>query len=332
MVTYKDVGVDIDAATETLRRIKPLIASTFTPNVVRDVGTFGSFYALDLSAWKKPVLVSSIDGVGSKIKVALRTGRHSTIGEDLVNHCVNDIAVCGAEPLYFLDYFATGSLDPNVAEAIMQGLTRACNACGVALVGGETAEMPDVYGHHDYDLVGTIVGVVDRDAILDGSRVKPGDVLLGIASSGLHTNGYTLARHVLLDRKSAYRLGEGLAELDGESIEDVLLRVHSCYLPLIRALRDTVHAFAHVTGGGIEGNTRRVLPEGCRISVSYNAWKRPPIFGLIQEWGAVPERDMRRTFNLGIGLVIIVAPSDMDEVIRIATMHNEVPIKIGVVK
>ena len=331
MATYKDAGVDIDAASEALRRMKPLISSTFTPNVVRDVGAFGGFFALDLSTWKHPVLVSSIDGVGSKVKVALRAGRHDTIGEDLVNHCINDIAVCGAEPLYFLDYFATGSLDPDVAESIMQGLTRACKASGVALIGGETAEMPGVYDRCDYDLAGTIVGIVERENIIDGRRIRSGDVLVGIPSSGLHTNGYTLARHVLHDNGTGFPKDGKPVELEGECIDDILLRVHRCYLSIIRDLREIAHAFVHVTGGGIEGNIRRILPKGRTISVRYDSWKRPPVFSLIQERGAVPEDDMRRTFNLGIGLVVVVAPSDVDQVMRVAALHEERPIKIGVV-
>ena len=278
MTTYKEAGVDIDIANEAFRRMKPLITSTFTPNVIRDVGAFGGFFELDLSKWSTPVLVSSIDGVGTKVKVAQLMGQHDTIGQDLVNHCVNDIAVCGADPLFFLDYFATGKIDPNVAEFIMQGLTHACKQSGISLIGGETAEMPDTYTQGDYDLVGTIIGIVEKDRIFDGVLVRSGDVLMGITSSGLHTNGYTLARRVLLGRLSAFRVGDCPEELEGQSVGDALLQVHKNYLSLIRDLRPVAHAFVHVTGGGIEDNTQRVLPTDHRVNVCYTAWQRPPHF------------------------------------------------------
>ena len=332
MTTYREAGVDIDAAADALSRMKPLIKSTFTPNVIRDVGAFGGFYSLDLSKWKQPVLVSSIDGVGTKVKVAIQVNRHDTIGEDLVNHCVNDIAVCGADPLYFLDYFATARLVPMVAEAIMRGLARACKQSGIALIGGETAEMPDVYMQEDYDLAGTVVGMVEKDRIIDGSQVCSGDVLLGLASAGLHTNGYTLARRVLMGPLSIFQPDDRPEELAGESVAGALLRVHKNYLGVIRDLRPVAHAFVHVTGGGIENNTRRVIPEAHSFTVEYAAWERPPIFGLIQRHGNVPERDMRRTFNLGIGLVVAVAPSDVDAVTALAARHNETPVRIGSVQ
>ena len=329
MTTYKDAGVDIDAADKAFTRLKPLIRSTFTTGVVRDVGAFGAFFQLDHSRWERPTLVSSIDGVGTKVKVAMVAGVHDTVGEDLVNHCVNDIAVCGAEPLCFLDYFATGKLTFDVIEAIMTGLVRACKNAGVALIGGETAEMPDLYIHGDYDLAGTIIGIVERDGIIDGSNVQRGDILWGIASTGLHTNGYSLARRVLLGSLSGFLPGAKPEQLEGDSIEEALLRVHKCYLPLIRDLKEHVHAFAHITGGGIEGNTHRVIPEGLRMQVNYNKWHRPPIFNLIQEHGVVPEEDMRATFNLGIGLVAVAPPSAEQDILRIAATHNEIPIAIG---
>ncbi|MDE2732061.1 MAG: phosphoribosylformylglycinamidine cyclo-ligase [Bacteroidota bacterium] len=332
MTTYREAGVDIDAAADALSRMKPLINSTFTPNVIRDVGAFGGFYSLDLSKWSQPVLVSSMDGVGTKVKVAIQVNRHNTIGEDLVNHSVNDIAVCGAEPLYFLDYFATARLVPKVAEAIMQGLTRACRQSGIALIGGETAEMPDIYMQEDYDLAGTVVGMVEKDRIMDGSQVRRGDVLLGLPSSGLHTNGYTLARRVLMGPLSVFQPDDRPEELAGESVAEALLQVHRNYLGVIRDLRPVAHAFVHVTGGGIGDNTRRVIPEDHNFTVEYSAWERPPIFGLIQRHGNVPENDMRRTFNLGIGLVVAVAPSDVDAVMDLAARHNETPIRIGSVQ
>ena len=329
MTTYKDAGVDIDAADKAFARLKPLIQSTFTPGVVRDVGAFGAFYQLDHSRWEQPTLVSSIDGVGTKVKVAMVAGVHDTVGEDLVNHCINDIAVCGAEPLFFLDYFATGKLTFDVVGDIMAGLVRACKNAGIALIGGETAEMPDLYIRGDYDLAGTIIGVVERKGIIDGSSVKKGDILWGIASTGLHTNGYSLARRVLLGSLSGFVPGQKFEQLGGDTIEEALLRIHKCYLPLIRDLKEHVHAFAHVTGGGIEGNTQRVIPEGLRMQVNYNQWDRPPIFNLIQQHGVVPEEDMRATFNLGIGLVVIAPPSAEKDILRIAAKHNENPIAIG---
>ena len=329
MTTYREAGVDIQAADEALKRLKPAIQSTHTPGVIRDVGAFGGFFQLDIANGTQPVLVSSIDGVGTKVKVAVQAGVHDTIGEDLVHHCINDIAVCGAEPLYFLDYFATGELSAEVIEAVMTGLARACKRSGVALIGGETAEMPDLYSLTDYDLAGVITGVVDKDKIIDGSKVQQGDLLWGIASSGIHTNGYSLARKVLLGTLSGYSLDERPAQLEGKSIQEELLSIHKCYLPLIRDLKEHVHAFVHVTGGGIEGNAQRVLPEGLHLQVDYESWDPFPIFKLIQERGAVPEEDMRSTFNLGIGLVVIAPSSAEKEIRRIATRHQEAPILIG---
>lgn len=331
MTTYRDAGVDIDAGEETVRRIKPLVRRTFTPGVLTDIGAFGSFFELDLEKYRRPVLVSSVDGVGTKLKVAIMTGRHDTVGQDLVNHCVNDIAVCGAEPLYFLDYYATGKLNPDDAEAVVSGFARACEENGCALVGGETAEMPGLYAENDYDLAGTIVGVVEKDAIIDGSKVKKGDVLLGLPSTGLHTNGYSLARHVLLER---FDVNDAPPELNGSTLADVLLAVHRSYLRPIRALIDLglAHGFSHITGGGIEGNTERVVPDGLSIQVDYNAWVRPPIFDLIQSTGNVPEGDMRRAFNLGVGLVSIVPEEKVDEAMRALATIGEHPFVIGSVQ
>jgi phosphoribosylformylglycinamidine cyclo-ligase len=235
-------------------------------------------------------------------------GRHDTIGEDLVNHCVNDIAVLGARPLFFLDYFATGALKPAVLEEVVRGMARACTANGCALVGGETAEMPDLYRAGDFDLAGSIVGVVERDEILDGTRVQEGDLLLGLPSTGLHTNGYSLARRVLFDR---YVANDRPDALGGDSVAEALLAVHRSYLDPIQALiaEGAAHAFAHITGGGLEGNTRRVVPDGLAATFDWDAWSRPPLFRLIQETGDVPEADMRKTFNLGVGLVAVV-PED----------------------
>ncbi len=331
MTVYKDAGVDIQAADEALKRLKPLIRSTHTPGVIRDVGAFGGFFQLDISAYRQPILVSSIDGVGTKVKVAVKAGVHDTVGEDLVNHCINDIAVCGAEPMYFLDYFAAGELSAEILEAVVKGMVRGCKHAGIALIGGETAEMPDLYSLTDYDLAGVIVGLVDKEAIIDGSRIQKGDLLWGIPSSGLHTNGYSLARKVLLGTLSGYRLDERPQELEGKNIQEELLSIHRCYLHLIRDLKEDAHAFVHVTGGGIEGNTRRLLPGGLQIRVDYENWERPPVFRLIQKRGAVPEDDMRETFNLGIGLIVIAPPSAEEEIRRIAAVHHERIIAVGTV-
>ncbi|TDI72277.1 MAG: phosphoribosylformylglycinamidine cyclo-ligase [Bacteroidetes bacterium] len=310
MTTYREAGVDIEVGERVIDEIKPLVRKTFTPGVLSDIGSFGALYRPDFASYSDPVLVSSVDGVGTKLKVAFQVDRHDTVGQDLVNHCVNDIAVCGATPLYFLDYFATGKLIPTVARDIIAGFSKACLENGCALIGGETAEMPDLYQQGEYDLAGTIVGMVDRGAIIDGQKIESGDVLIGIPSSGLHTNGYSLARSVLF---SKYDITDTPEELSGRTIGDVLLEVHRSYLHLIRGLVEgpaNIRGLVHVTGGGIPGNTARIVPKRLRADINYESWDRPPIFKLIQRSGNVPESDMRRTFNLGIGLIIIVHPDD----------------------
>ena len=328
MTTYRDAGVNIDAGDETLHRIKPLVRQTFTPGVLTDIGAFGGFFQVDFQAYHDPVLVSSIDGVGTKVKVAILANRHDTIGEDLVNHCVNDIAVCGAQPLFFLDYYATGKLHPDVATAIIQGVVRGCKNNACALIGGETAEMPDVYQTSDYDLAGTIVGIVDKAAILDGSRVQAGDRLLGLPSTGLHTNGYSLARKVLFEH---FSLDDRPEILGGESVAEALLKVHRSYLRPIQSLiqADLAHAFAHITGGGIPGNLPRVIPSHLSYSIDWTAWEPPAIFKLIQQVGEVPEEDMRRTFNMGIGLIAIVPAHQLHKAMELLTQLGESPIEIG---
>ncbi len=328
MATYREAGVDIEAGEEMIRRIKPLVRDTFGPEVLADIGAFGAFYQPDFSSYEQPVLVSSVDGVGTKLKVAFRMNRHDTVGQDLVNHCVNDIAVCGAQPLFFLDYFSTGRLRPDVAAEVVRGFAVACKENGCALIGGETAEMPDLYAEGEYDLAGTIVGLVDKRHILDGSRVQAGDVLLGFPSTGLHTNGYSLARKVLFEHFDVHDRPEMLA---GESVGEALLRVHRSYLRPIRALvqQDLAHALVHVTGGGIPGNTARVMPEGLGFEVEYGAWPRPPLFSLIQDLGEVPEDDMRRTFNLGIGLIALVPGNVIDEARRRLEGMGERVIRLG---
>ena len=328
MTTYKEAGVDVEAGDEAVDRIRPLARETHTPGVLADIGSFGSFFELDLEGMDRPVLVSSVDGVGTKVKVARRMGRYDTIGQDLVNHCVNDIAVCGAHPLYFLDYVGVGDLEPDVAEAFVKGFATACTENDCALVGGEMAEMPDVYGEENFDLVGAITGIVDKDQILDGSSVVPGDVLLGLPSTGIHTNGYTLARSVLLD---TYSVDDRPEALGGETVGEALLRVHRSYLAIIRALieGEGAHAFAHITGGGLPGNLRRILPDGCAAEVDYASWERPPLFDLIQQAGEVPEDDMRRTFNLGMGLVAAVSADQVNAARQVCREQGEEVVEIG---
>ncbi|MEX0821738.1 MAG: phosphoribosylformylglycinamidine cyclo-ligase [Rhodothermales bacterium] len=331
MTTYRDAGVDIEAGEETVRRIKPLVRETFTPGVLTDIGAFGAFFELDVARYERPVLVSSVDGVGTKLKVAFKMDRHDTVGQDLVNHCVNDIAVCGAEPLYFLDYFSTGRLDPGAAEDVVRGFATACKENGCALIGGETAEMPDIYAPGEYDLAGTVVGVVEKDKIVDGSAIRSGDVLLGLPSSGLHTNGYSLARKVLFEH---FDVDARPDELEGKSVGEVLLAIHRSYLKPIRALVEAglARGIVHVTGGGIPGNTARVVPDGLTFEVDYDAWQRPPIFDLIQQRGGVPEDDLRRTLNLGVGLVVIVSGADLSRVQTLLENLRETSFEIGTIR
>lgn len=306
--TYKDAGVDIDKAEKALSSVKASIAATYNDRVLSGIGLFGSFYDISTLEINKPVLVSSTDGVGTKLKVAVLSGKHRTVGQDLVNHCINDIAVCGARPLYFLDYFASGILDPQVYHEVMSGLAFGCKTAEIPLIGGETAEMPDFYAMGDYDMCGTITGIVERDNIIDGSKIDRGDILVGVGGNGLHTNGYTLARHVLLE---SFALDQHIDKL-GHTLTDELLRIHPNYFPFIQEVRQLVspHGMAHITGGGIEGNTRRLLHADFTLEIDWKSWPQPPIFDLIRVTGDVPEEDMRRTFNLGIGLVLIVNPQD----------------------
>lgn len=304
--TYKSAGVDILAGDKTIEKIKRFAKSTFNKNVLSDIGLFGGFYELDLTGYKNPVLVSSVDGVGTKLKIAIEMDKHDTIGQDLVNHCVNDIAVCGAEPLFFLDYYATGKLNPDKAARVIEGFSIACKENGCALIGGETAEMPGFYSGEDFDISGTIVGIVDKSKIINGSSIQKGDLLIGITSNGLHTNGYSLARKVLLEK---YKLNQHFDEL-GHTLGEELLRVHKSYLKIIRSLKENVDVkgLSHITGGGIIGNTKRIIPEGLSLHIHWGNWEMPPIFKLIMHTGNVNVEEMRNVFNLGIGLVVIVSP------------------------
>ena len=315
---YADAGVDIDAKAAALSRAKSAIRSTFTPGVLGDVGGFGGLFRPDLSGFREPVLVASTDGVGTKLKVAFETGRHDRCGADLVNHCVNDILVQGAKPLFFLDYLATGRIEPDVLQKVIEGVARGCRENGVALLGGETAEMPGFYAPNEYDVAGTIVGIVEREKILDGTKVEAGDVALGLPSAGLHTNGYSLARDVLFG-KLGLRPGDRLPELDGAAVGDVLLAPHLSYLRALDPLlaEDLVHAMAHVTGGGFFDNIPRVVPASLEVVVKAGAWPVPPIFEVIEKAGTVSFEEMHRVFNMGIGMVVFVSPASLARISRL---------------
>ena len=314
-IDYRASGVDIDAGNETVRRIKALAKSTFTPGVLSDIGSFGGLFALDRNRYQEPVLVASTDGVGTKLKVAFMTGRHDTVGRDLVNHCVNDILVQGAEPLFFLDYLATGRLSPDVAEQVIAGVARGCKENGCALLGGETAEMPGFYADGEYDIAGTIVGVVEKSRVIDGRSIVPGDILIGLGSDGLHTNGYSLARRVMFDvcgLSPDTRVPE-LATTAGEA----LLWPHRSYLESVRPLLEAgwVKGMAHITGGGITENLPRILPPGTAAEIDRRSWTAPPLFQFLQERGGIDDTEMFRAFNMGIGFIIACAETDADSVI-----------------
>jgi phosphoribosylformylglycinamidine cyclo-ligase len=320
---YKEAGVDIDAGNETVRRIRSLAKGTFTPGVLSDIGSFGGLFRLDRDRYQDPVLVSSADGVGTKLKVAFMMDRHDTVGADLVNHCVNDILVQGAEPLFFLDYLATGRLSPAVAEQVITGVARACKENGCALIGGETAEMPGFYADGEYDIAGFIVGAVDKAKVVDGRGIVPGDVLIAVPSAGLHTNGYSLARRILFE-VSGWQPDSFVGEL-GTTIGDALLAPHRSYLGLVRPLleRDWVKGLAHITGGGLTENLPRTLPEGCVAEVDLKAWTVPPIFQLLQQRGVIARDEMFRAFNMGVGLVIVCGSRDADRVINTLMLGGE---------
>jgi phosphoribosylformylglycinamidine cyclo-ligase len=305
-VTYADAGVDIDRANRTKKRIKYLAHKTFTRSVLSEIGGFGGLFAVDKAKWVDPILVSSVDGVGTKLKIAFEMDVHHTIGADLVNHCVNDIAVQGATPLFFMDYLATGKIEPEVTEKVIEGLADACKHNGCALIGGETAEMPGFYPDGEYDLAGFIVGAVERERIISGKTVEVGDVILGLASNGLHTNGYALARKLLFE-VGKYTLDSYVNELKGK-VGNELLRTHKSYWPAIKRLVDgeCVSAMAHITGGGITENLPRVLPRGVAAVIEMGSWQVPPIFEHLQQLGNVPQDEMLRTFNMGLGMLLVV--------------------------
>ena len=310
---YAAAGVDVDLGNRVKSGIQALVKGTHGPEVLGRIGGFGGLFRPNFKKMKDPVLVSSVDGVGTKLKLAFATGRHDTVGQCLVNHCINDIAVIGAKPLFFLDYIGAEKLEPQVFQQLLKGFSKACKAAGTAIVGGETAQMPGMYAPGEYDLVGTIVGVVDRPKLLDGSKIKAGDVIIGLPSNGLHTNGYTLARKVLFD---TMRLGLE-SRLDGVkgTLADELLRVHKNYQPLLATLPDgVVKGLAHITGGGLVDNLPRVLPKTINAVIDTKTWEVPAIFRHIQEGGGVDKAEMYQVFNMGIGMVVVVAEKDVKAV------------------
>jgi len=327
-LSYREAGVDLDAAEKAKERLKTLVASTRDELTLSELGLFGGLYQVPTDV-ATPVLVSSADGVGTKLKVAFEAGRHDTVGQCLVNHCVNDILVQGARPLFFMDYLATGEMDEAVVAEVVGGVAVACRENGCALLGGETAQMPDFYAAGEYDLAGFIVGVVDRSRIVDGQGIQDGDALLGLPSSGLHTNGYTLARRIVFDR-----LGLGVGDLlpgGSRTVGEELLSVHRSYLRPLQPLLDAglVGGLAHITGGGIPGNLPRVLPEGLGARVARGAWDVPSVFRILQEAGDVSREEMDRVFNMGIGMVLVVRPDNVEAVTRHLTSQGERAMAIG---
>jgi len=322
---YKSAGVDITAGEKTVDLIKPLIRKTHRPEVLSDIGLFGGFFDAKFPNYRHPVLVASTDGVGTKLKVAFAINKHNTVGHCLVNHCVNDILTSGARPLFFLDYFATGKLNPEVAASVIEGFVNGCIENGCSLIGGETAEMPSIYSEGEYDLSGTIVGIVEKEKIIDGSKIQSGDQMIGLPSNGLHTNGYSLARKVL---SSKFTYDTYIEELQN-TIGDELLKIHRSYLKIVEPLLDLdlVSGISHITGGGIVGNTKRIIRGNLQMKIDWNSWSRPFIFRLIQETGKIEEEEMRHVFNLGIGLILIINKKNVDQALQFLQNHN--PILMG---
>jgi len=328
-MTYKGAGVDIEAGNRFVDMIKPLVKSTNRPEVLTDIGGFGGLFSLNKDKYQSPVLVSSTDGVGTKLKLAFQLDRHNTVGIDLVAMCVNDVIVQGAEPLFFLDYLATGMLAPEKAAEIVEGIAEGCRQAGCALVGGETAELPGFYSDGEYDLAGFTVGVVDRDAIIDGSSIQVGEVLIGIASNGLHSNGYSLARRIISERLE----GDLEAVVPGldESLGDALLRPTRIYVKsILNLLRDfAIQGMAHITGGGLLENVPRILPRHCKAVIRKDAWPKPPLFEILREAGNLEEKELFRTFNYGIGMVLVVRKDDADDIMSRLRGLNEQAYVIG---
>lgn len=328
-LTYRDAGVDIEAGESLVERIKPLVQKTQRPECLGNIGGFGGLFELPIDRYRRPVLVSGTDGVGTKLKLAVMLDRHDTIGIDLVAMCVNDVLVLGAEPLYFLDYFATGRLSPEHAQSVIAGIASGCEAAGAALIGGETAEMPGMYSPGDYDLAGFCVGVVEKDQIIDGSHIRAGDQILGLASSGLHSNGYSLARAVL--ERSSATLDQPIGET---TLGEALLAPTRIYVRPILALLKAmpIHGIAHITGGGLTGNIPRILPDNCDCRIDATAWPRPEIFQWLQSEGSIDDTEMLRTFNCGIGLVIIVSSDTAAQAHEMLKASGETVYRLGEVQ
>lgn len=328
-LTYKKTGVDIDAGEKAVSKISLLVKSTFSKNVLSDIGKFGGMFLLDTKGYRNPVMVASIDGVGTKLKIANSMNYHKTIGEDLVNHCVNDILTLGATPLFFLDYIGVHKISPETIHDIVEGMVKACREINCSLISGEMAEMPEVYKRGDCDIVGTIIGIVDRDSIVDGSKIEAGNVIIGLESNGLHTNGYTLARKILMEK---FSLSDYIDELDS-TLGEELLRIHKPYFHQVSPLiaEDLTIGMAHITGGGLEGNLKRILPADLRLKINWNSWKWPHIFSLIQKLGNVSTSEMRRTFNMGIGFAMVVKVEHEERVIKKLKASGENPVKIGII-
>jgi len=324
---YKESGVDIDAADRAMKRVGKLIRKTWNRHVLSETGSFGGLFELP-GGYRDPVLVSSVDGVGTKLRVAFRCGRHDTVGEDLVNHCVNDILVQGATPLFFLDYMGCGELDPDVVEQLISGFAAGCENNGCALIGGETAEMPGFYSRGEYDLAGTIVGIVEKSEIIDGSSIRAGDAVWAFPSSGLHTNGYSLARKVVFQDENMDI--DDVIPGSGRTVAEELLAVHRSYLPEVKALIDNmdIHGLIHITGGGMPGNIPRVLPEKTSVKIDTTAWEVPPLFDFLREKGEVSREEMFRVFNMGIGMVIIISEEDSEKLVGMDNLRWQ-PVRIG---
>ena len=330
MTTYKEAGVDIEAADKAIENIKSHVKKTFNKNVLSNLGSFGACFKFPKDNYESPVLVSSADGVGTKLKIAFLSKNHKTIGQCLINHCVNDILVMGAKPMFFLDYYATGKLENSVFEDVIFGLSKACKENNCALIGGETAEMPGFYDQDEYDLCGTIVGVVDEKNMLANRTISKGDILIGLPSTGLHTNGYSLARKVLLDK---FTLDEHVPNLNS-SVSESLLSIHKSYLPILEPIleREWLVGLSHITGGGLIGNTKRIIKDTQSLNIDWNSWECPEIFNLIQSKGSVPIEDMRQSFNMGIGMVLIIQKSQISKAKSYLDSINEKYTIIGKVE
>jgi phosphoribosylformylglycinamidine cyclo-ligase len=328
-ITYKDAGVDIEAGDELVERIKPAVKRSMRPEVLAGLGGFGALFEVPVDRYKKPVLVSGTDGVGTKLRLAIETGRHDTIGIDLVAMCVNDVVVQGAEPLFFLDYYATGKLSIDVAESVIKGIVEGCVQAGAALIGGETAEMPGMYAEGDYDLAGFCVGIVEKDAIIDGSRTRSGDTIIGLPSSGPHSNGYSLIRKLLQVAKAT-----PTTKLGDELLYDALLAPTRIYVkPLLELAKVVpIHGMAHITGGGLTENIPRVIPNGMEVLLSKQTWTPPAVFEWLQHAGNISDEEMHRTFNCGIGMTVIVANEHTDKALQTLRAHGEQPVVIGEVR